>query len=230
MKKLAIMQPYLFPYLGYFQVMNAVDEYVIYDDVNFIKGGWINRNSLLVNGKPTLFSAALTQASPHKLINEITIQDDFKKILKTISLAYGRAPYYEPVYELVSRICNFQDKNLAAFITNSFREIAAYLDIATKLIVSSTLDKDNSLRAQDKVIHICERLQATTYINAIGGVELYDKTAFTEHGIELYFLKTNVVTYEQYGKDFVPNLSIIDVLMFNSKESIRQMLEEYVLV
>jgi hypothetical protein len=230
MRKIGLMQPYLFPYIGYFQLMDAVDEYVVYDDVHFIKGGWINRNNILIGNQKVRFTASLLEASPNKLINEIEIQDNFDKFLKTVAMAYSKAPYKEPVYDLLNKICSFQDKNLARFNGNSLQQIAGYLGIGTTILYSSTLNKDNALRAQDKVISICKEMGADMYINAIGGQELYDRESFSAEGIELKFLKPNIIPYKQFTQDFIPGLSIIDVMMFNSPVEIKKMLADYDLI
>ena len=232
--KLAIMQPYFLPYLGYFQVMNAVDKYIVYDDVNFIKGGRINRNHILQNGQPTLINLLLSKASPNKHINEIELLDDNvarNKLLKSFQLNYGKAPYFGEVYPILERILTYKEKNLALFLFNSFKEICSYLDIKTELILSSSLDKDCSLKAEEKVYHICKLMNASDYYNSIGGWELYSHEAFEKQGINLHFLKMNDdVTYKQYNNEFVPNLSIVDVMMFNSVEDIKNMLTQYSLL
>lgn len=228
--KLGIMQPYLFPYIGYFQLINAVDAYVIYDDVQYIKGGWINRNNILMQGDRKLFSIGLHEASPNKLINEISINDDFVKFEKTLSMVYSKAPYSGPALEVIRRIIGYEDRNLAHFSYNSLKEINAYLGITTKLVYSSDLHKDVALRAQDKVLAICKELGATTYLNAIGGQELYSRDAFAAQGITLQFLKTQPIEYKQYANEFVPWLSIIDVMMFNSPEEIKKLLDAYELI
>lgn len=230
MKKVAIMQPYLFPYIGYFQLMNAVDEYVIYDNVQYIKNGWINRNNILVSNDKSLFTIILSSTSPNKLINEIEVIDNFKKFQKTVGMVYSKAPHKKNVLGLIERICSYPDKNLANFIGNSFKEINSYLNIDTKLIFSSKLNKNNSLKGEDKVIAICKQLHAGVYINAIGGRELYLEERFKQEGLELKFLKSGNIQYEQFRKDFVPNLSIIDVMMFNTAEQIKKMLNDYELV
>ncbi len=227
MKKVGVMQPYLFPYVGYFQTLNTVDEYVIYDDVQFIKGGWINRNYILIGGHRALFTIRLADASSNKLINEVVIQDDFTKFLKTVAMCYSRAPQKEQVMALLERICRYEDRNLARFTGNSMQEIVTYLKIDTKLRYSSDLKQDGGLKAQDKVIAICQELDAGIYINAIGGMELYDKEQFRDSGIELRFLKTRPILYKQLGKEFVPFLSIIDVMMFNTVPEVRQLLNAY---
>lgn len=228
--KLGIMQPYLFPYIGYFQLINAVDKYVIYDDVNYIKGGWINRNNILINGEKKLFTVKLKSASPNKLINEIEIADDFSKFMKTVELNYKKAPYYVDVNGLLSKIISFEVKCLSEFLANSIKEIISFLNIETELIISSQIPKNVSLKGQDKVIDICKKLKADTYLNAIGGQELYDKEEFAAKGIVLKFLRPDIVPYQQFRDIFVPSLSILDILMFNSVKEISRMLDKYELV
>jgi hypothetical protein len=230
MKSVGIMQPYAFAYLGYFQVLAAVDEYIVYDDVNYIKGGWINRNNILIGGQKILFTISLADASPNKLINEIYIQDDFVKLSKTIEMAYSKAPYKIETIALLQKIFSYPDKNLARFIGNSLRLIAEYLHIDTEIRYSSQLNKDTKLHAQDKVLAICKELQADRYINAIGGQELYSKQAFAEQGMELAFLESDLPPYYQLSKEFIPALSIIDVLMFNSVPQVQEMLKRYTLI
>ena len=228
--KLGIMQPYFLPYIGYWQLINAVDKYVIYDDVQFIKGGWINRNNILINGQKQLFNLILSGASPNILINEITVQDNQTKLIRTIELNYKKAPMYQQVFPLFLHIMEHSDKNLAKFIGNSIVEISKYLSIETEFIYSSTLDKDNTLRAQDKILNICKLLNANKYINAIGGADLYSKDDFNKVGIELSFLETKIEPYKQFKNEFVPYLSILDVLMFNDVESINIMFNKYNLI
>ena len=227
---LGIMQPYFMPYIGYWQLMAAVDTYVVYDDVNYIKGGWVARNNILLNGQKHMFTITLNGASPNKLFNEITIKDDFKKFSRLIESAYRKAPYYSEVSALLDKIYNYEDKSLGAFMMHSFQVALDYLEINTKLVLSSTLTKDNSLRGKDKVKHICHLLGADTYYNTIGGQELYDKEDFMADGIDLHFVQTNLAPYTQLTSEFIPGLSIIDVLMHNGKEGTRTMLSQYFLV
>lgn len=231
--KLGIMQPYFVPYIGYWQLMNLVDQYVIYDDVNYIKGGWINRNKILVNGNPKYFNVPMLGASPNLLINEVRVDQNsaiINKNLRCIEGAYKKAPYYEIVYPLLEDILRCGEDNIAKYIAYSFRVICGYLGIHTKLLISSDLSKDNTLRGQDKVLAICQLLHATEYYNAIGGQDLYSFEIFRKHGVKLNFLKTHNIEYQQFGGEFQANLSIIDVMMFNDKEKIRKYLEEYTLL
>lgn len=228
--KLGIMQPYFLPYIGYFQLIKAVDKYVIYDDVNYIKKGWINRNNILCNGQAHLFSISLRGASQNKLINEIEISDDFSKFRKMIELSYRKAPYFEEVFKLLNSIIDYPNKNLSLFLANSIKEICKYLSIDTEIIFSSEIEKNNDLKGQEKILEICKILQAKTYTNAIGGQSLYDKDIFLKENIELYFLQSNLTVYKQNLDEFIPYLSILDVMMWNSKDEINSMLESYELI
>lgn len=221
--KIGIMQPYLFPYIGYWQLVNKVDKYVIYDDVNFIKGGWINRNRILMNNDAKIFSIQMKGASPNKLINEVEVSDNMlwkKKLIKMIENCYIKSPYFNNIFPIICDIINYNEANLAKYIENSIRVICNYLDIDTEIILSSSLSKNNELKAQDKVIDICKSLNAKEYYNAIGGQKLYSYKVFKENNIDLKFLVTEDIKYSQYNNNFVENLSIIDVLMFNSKEQV----------
>ena len=227
---LGIMQPYFMPYIGYWQLMAAVDKYVVYDDVNYIKGGWVSRNNILMNGQAHMFTITLNGASPNKHFNEIEVRDDFVKFRKMLQSCYTKAPYYQEVMPVLEQVFSYENRNLGAFLYHSYQVILDYLDINTELLLSSEIEKDNTLRAGEKVKHICHVLGADTYYNAIGGQELYDAADFAQQGIALKFLRTNNITYPQYKNDFVPNLSIIDVLMFNRKEGTQKLFKEYTLV
>ena len=227
------MQPYFFPYIGYWQLINAVDEYIIYDDVNFIKGGWINRNRILMRDEPQYFNVRMCGMSSFKKINEIEVDPSpiwRKKALSTIIVAYKKAPYFSNVFPLLEDIILFKEKDLSRYITNSILKINEYLKITTKLQLSSSLQQNYNLHGQDRVIDICKRLKATSYYNTLSGENLYSKDVFYDNNIKLYFLKTHIQKYPQYKNEFIPNLSIIDVMMFNSFNRISEMLGDYELV
>lgn len=228
--RLGIMQPYFFPYLGYWQLLANVDKYVVYDDVTYIKGGWINRNNFLINGQKNLLTMQLEKVSSYTLIKDIAIKDDFVKFLKTIEMGYKKAPFFEAIFRLLKDICQCPDKKLGQFLFNSHIKICEYLGIDTELILSSSFEKHTELKGKDKVISICKQLGADEYINAIGGQELYDKKEFAENGIRLNFLQANLREYRQLKNEFVAGLSIIDIMMFNSKEEIKEMLNDFKLV
>lgn len=224
--KVAIMQPYFFPYIGYFQLINAVDVFVIYDSIEFSKKGWINRNRILVNNKDYVFTLPLKKDSDFLNVDERFLSDNWNsdkiKLLNKIKEAYRKAPFYNDVIVILEDALNYEDKNLFGFIKNSLIKVLDYLEIKTKIIQSSEVNFDNSLKNQDKVIAICNALKAKSYINPIGGLELYDKEVFKASGIELQFLKANPITYQQYENEIVMFLSIIDVMMFNSVGDIKK--------
>ena len=231
--KLAIMQPYFFPYIGYFQLLNEVDTFVIYDDVNFIKNGWINRNRLLISGNPIFFTIPLKNKSPNKNINEIEInhQDFWKrKMLKSIQLNYSKTPYFKEIYPIIERIIESNEIKLSKLATKSIQAIANYLEINTLMVESSTKYNNRQFKNQARVIDICKKEKANQYINPPGGVELYDKKIFTAENILLNFIQPNQNKYPQPSNQFHPEQSIIDVLMNNGKEKTKKMLEDYSLL
>ncbi len=227
---LAIMQPYLFPYIGYWQLINAVETFVIYDDVTFIKQGYINRNSILINRQKQRFTLNLIGTSSNRLINQIIVGNNQAKLLQTMEQSYAKAPFVVNVMPILEQILNQNEKNLAKFLGFSLQKISDYLQINTEFIYSSDIKKDVRLKAQNKVIDIAKRLNAAKYINAIGGQKLYSKEQFKKEGIELNFLKTQIEEYKQFNIDFIPNLSIIDIMMFNTQDEIQKMLKMYELV
>jgi hypothetical protein len=229
--KVAIMQPYLFPYIGYFQLMKAVDEFVLYDNIEFTKKGWINRNRILVNGQDAYISFPLRKDSDFLDVRDRYLAGNWeterKKLLNKISGAYRNAPFFEMVFPYIESVLMCGERNLFAFILHSLEVTREYLDINSKIIVSSTLPIEHGLRGEEKVIAICKTREATDYINPIGGITLYDRENFKRSGVGLCFIKTADIRYEQFGQEFVPSLSIIDVMMFNSKERIQEYLDSY---
>jgi hypothetical protein len=228
--KIAIMQPYLFPYIAYWQLIKAVDKFIIYDDINFINKGYINRNNILVNDKSYQFTLEIIGASQNKLINEIQIGKNSNKILKSIEYNYKKAPYFKNAFPLLEDIFNQKEKNLAKFIGYSLKKISNYFEIDTSFVYSSEIEKNSNLKNQDKIIDICEKLNAKEYINLIGGRELYKKEEFISRNIELSFIDTRPEKYQQFNNKFTTSLSIIDIMMFNNKVKINNMLNNYQLI
>jgi hypothetical protein len=231
--KIAIMQPYFFPYIGYFQLIAAVDKFVVFDDVNYINKGWINRNNILVSGKPCMITLPLKGASQNKRIHEIDLaggEKELNKLLKTIVINYKRAPYFYPVHDLIQKIFGAASINIAEFNLTQLRLICNYLLINTQIIPSSIIYNNYHLKGEERIIDICIKENSDVYINPIGGIELYDRYKFEVKGIKLFFIKPHISEYSQLNHPFVPWLSIIDVLMFNSVEQVRQILKQYELV
>ena len=230
---LAIMQPYFLPYIGYMQLMSAVDTFVLYDDVAFINRGWINRNRLLINGQEHLFTVPLRDASQNKRINEVHLADDPKwrsKLLKTIEQGYRKAPQFATVMPLAETLINVPTDSIAELVHQSLVSLNAYLGLTTRLVPSSSIYNNVELKAQDRILDICRQENATRYINPIGGMELYDKETFTQAGMTLNFIRSVRAEYPQFKNEFVPWLSILDVLMFNDKDATLALLKTYELV
>lgn len=228
------MQPYIFPYIGYFQLMYVADVFVVYDNIEYTKKGWINRNRILVNGKDEYLTLPLKKGSDFVQVRDRfladTWKDERKKLLNKISVCYKKAACYPVVFSLIENVLMFEDDNLFNFIFNSLKAVKEYLNLPTQLIISSSINIDHTLKSESKVLAICKALGATQYINPIGGVELYNKEVFKNEGLELSFLKANNITYPQFQNVFVPFLSVVDVLMFNDKEAIKKLLEQYILL
>lgn len=231
-RKTGIMQPYFFPYIGYWQLINAVDTFVVYDNIQYTKKGWFNRNRFLQNGSDALFSIPLKSDSDYLDVNQRFISPEYnkKKLIAQFQNAYSKAPYIKEVMPIIEKIIMYDDDNLFSYTLNSIKEICNYLNINTVIAISSAIDIDHSLKGSEKVKAICKALDTNIYINAIGGMSLYNKENFSENGLELKFIKTKEIQYHQFDNEFVPWLSIIDVIMFNNKEEIKKMLEGFELV
>jgi hypothetical protein len=232
--KVAIVQPYSFPYIGYFQLVNEVDVFVFYDDVHFIKKGWIHRNNILVNGNSSLFTIPLVKPSQNSLINEIGLSIDAKwrtTFNKKLHHSYGKAPYFNGVMELIEPLLNTEYNNISLLAIESIVSISNYLGLNTKFKVSSKdFNESRGMDRADRLIEITKSLGGNIYINPSGGKELYTKEYFNSKSIELKFIESEVMAYKQFENVFCGGLSIIDVLMFNSVESINKMIEQYKLV
>lgn len=232
--KIAIMQPYLFPYIGYFQLINAVDVFGIGDDVQYIEGGWINRNRLMVNKSVFLYTFPLKKDSYKKAIKDRYFHENFnykkEKYLKMLNYNYKKAPYFSETIKLVTLLFEYQETNISKFIENQLKVICEYLKIETSFINSKlwkidiVSGKNVEERAVEK-LKMLKELGMDHFINPIGGKKLYSKYFFEKNYIKLSYLESKEISYKQFGQDFIPNLSIIDVMMFNSSIQIRKMLD-----
>jgi hypothetical protein len=230
--KIAVMQPYLFPYIGYFHLIDAADKFIFYDDVNFIKQGWINRNYILSDNKGFLFSVPVKDISSFRLINEVEINEKIfphwkKKFLKTLELSYSKAPCFQPVFEMVQSVFDTAHTHVSKMAAQSIAEVCNFLGIETVVVASSSGYSNAHLKGKVRVLDICKKENATTYFNASGGQELYDKEEFSSEGIDLKFVKPLGKNYTQFNGEFVPWLSIIDVLMFNNVDECKVLLKNY---
>ena len=229
--KISIMQPYLFPSLAYWQLFRASDKFVILDDVNYIKRGWINRNRVVIAGGDHLFTAPVAQASQNRLIKYMEFADDKwkSKLATTLNKSYARTPFFKSASALVDECLGCQEKNVSKFILNSFRLINAYMGTEVDIVESSSI-YNSPHTGHKRIVDICAKEKSSCYINSIGGKLLYSADMFTGNGMELKFLKSDCLQYKQNSETFIPNLSIIDVIMNNSKEDVNIMLNQYQLI
>lgn len=226
------MQPYLLPYIGYWQLLAAVDRFVVYDNIQYTKKGWINRNRFLRNGSDAMFTLPIKKDSDYLTVAERSVADDFdpQALLAPLASAYRKAPMFSAVYPLLESIATASPRNLFDYLHHSLVATAAYLDIRTPIVVSSSVPIDHALKGEGKVIALCQALGASRYVNFVGGRELYSVPAFAAAGIELKFIQSRPIVYPQFGGPFVPSLSILDVMMFNPADAVRRMLGDYELV
>lgn len=226
----AVMQPYLFPYIGYFQLVNYADVFVFYDDVNYIKNGYINRNSMWSKIGPQLFTIPVIKSSSYKKINEIYCGRDVRKLLKSFKQNYAKAPFLEQVMPLVEDVLCQDDRRLDRLAAQSVTKTANYLGIETDFLYSSDLDYDRNLNATDKLCAIMNVVGESDYCNSIGGCSLYSAECFYEHNINLSFLSPQIKSYAQNSGDFISGLSIIDVMMWNDIDRVSKLLMSFDLV
>ena len=231
--KIAGMQPYFFPYIGYWQLIHAVDVFIIYDDGKMISNGWIHRNRILGPDKHTPCTIRLPlkdKSVNHRILDMERIIDarNVRKILRSMECTYSRAPHYEETMQLLRPLLTYEEPNMARYLTHCIQSICNYLGIKTRFVISSSIDKTGLEHFMDKVERLGKTIGITDFINPIGGMEIYDKAEWERHGLTLSFLhRRDSIRYQQFGEEFIPDLSIIDILMFCSVKEIQQMLNEY---
>ena len=233
-RRIAIMQPYIFPYVGYFNLIEASDQFIFYDDTNYINKGWINRNRILMNNSDLLFTIPLDKASQNRLINDIKpiIESGYtKKFFSRIEHSYKKAPYYSDVLEVLNSVFNSQCDSISDLAINSVVSVFSYLEKDIRYARSSSLSPPTiGMEKSDRLIQITKNMNYNKYVNSIGGQDLYNKEYFKARGVQLDFVQPKLTEYKQYNDNFVPGLSIIDILMFNDKKVVKEMMKSYTLL
>ena len=253
--RLAVMQPYFFPYIGYFQLMAAADRFLLYDNLNFIRRGWVHRNRIRLKGREAIYcSVPLVGASSHVKIRDLQVnaeQDWQRKLLDLLAFNYKRAPFFSEVYALVERVVRQPATHLSGLNQNGIRAVSEYLGIMTPIHCdtapfqrfeneaamgrSAWLEHlQQELQVEDiktlRVLHICRHEKADTYINPPGGQALYSKEPFARNGVTLQFIQPRLTPYPQQGESFLPALSILDMLMHCGGDGTRQQLSDFTLL
>ncbi len=232
----SIMQPYIFPYIGYFHLISSSNIIVFYDDVTYIKQGWINRNRILVNNDYFTFTIPLKQQSSNQLIKDTLVDKRGylrwkNKFLKTLELSYLKAPFFTGVYSMVKSALEHNHESISEIAINSIKLVYDYVELPLNFVRSSTFSPESiELGRVDRIVKITKDMGFDKYINSVGGAELYDKEDFKQRGITLQFVKSILSEYQQFQPKHISCLSIIDVLMFNSKEDIAKKFTEFQIV
>jgi hypothetical protein len=226
--KIAVMQPYIFPYLGYFKLVSGVSRFVFLDDVNFIKKGWINRNRLLISGEVKYFTVPLSGASQNALICEVPVLNDRvwrRKFEASVVQSYSKAFYFEQVYSLLSSVLFGGHDMIGEMAKDSVLKVADYLSLPVEFVLSSGIYRNQTLKAEKRILDICRKEESSVYLNLDGGRDLYCAASFAASGVELAFVDSRLPAYPQFSLSFEPGLSIIDVLMHNSPSQVLEMLK-----
>ena len=232
-RHIAIMQPYFFPYIGYWQLIHSADMFVVGDNIHYIKHGWINRNRILgENGQPQLFGIEVSHASCNRLICEtkrVVNRKRAEHLYRTLMYNYSKAPHYNEAMEIIEPILLDEEPDLTRYLFKQLKSVADYLGIKTEFRLLSEVSPRWECRSPEIIRRTCEHFGFTNYINPSGaGMEYYDKEKFREMGINLQFLRRNEdIRYKQYSDEFVQDLSIIDLMMFCSQDELHEILNRY---
>jgi len=228
---IAVYQPYFFPFLPYWQLLQAADVFVIGDNLRYRMRGFINRNSILLGHAPHLLSISIGKASPNRRIDQIDIIDDFSRFRRTLHHAYHNAPSYEPAMAVIDQALGFEDRNLARFLGNQIKVVSGYLGLKARITSLSELGIACEYANRNQRLYDCAgALGATRIINPLGSTSLYDAGDFASQGIALGFLRSNASGYPQHSRQFVPNLSIIDAMMNLSQDGLAARMRDYEIV
>ncbi len=235
--KIAIMQPYFAPYLGYISLIKHTDEFILFDTVQFIRHGWIERNRILKQNEGWLYiQVPLEKHSRGTLIKDLKINNEIdwkKKILSQLIIYKKTAPNYYKVISLLNEVFEKEYTSVVYFIKMLLEKICAYLGFPKTLPIFSEMDLEieEAKMPDEWALNICKKLGSNiTYINPIGGLDFFDREKYTKNNIQIYFQKMNLKPYIQRRNNFQSGLSIVDVLMFNSIEEINKMLSEFELL
>ncbi len=234
--KLGGMQPYFFPYIGYFSLIKHTDLWIVVDNVQFISRGWINRNRILKNkvGEIIYINVPLKKF-PHKTPIKNVLIDNEKnwkdKILNQLVI-YSKAPYYKEVTSLLNKIFDFETLSISEFNIHSLKLICNYLGIDFNYVIFSNIknfDTSKIKEPDDWALEACKFFKASEYVNPPGGKSFYNREKYLKNDIKLTFLNSNFKEYKTFSPNFISGLSIIDVMFWNSKEEILNILDNYTL-
>ena len=235
--KLAIMQPYFFPYVGYFSLMEYADRFVFFDTPQYISRGWVNRNRLMTAaGEPVYMTVPIRKMPRETAIMDIAIdqsQDWKEKIYGQLSAYKKRAPRFKAVSGFVHDVLDgFEGDSLSALNIRGMKAVAAELGIDCAFDTFSEMELPiGEVHAPDEwALEISRAMKAEVYVNPPGGMEFFDKSKYDRAGIDLQYLQSNLKPYVQRVGKWVPGLSILDVMMFCGQDEIRDILNDYTIL
>lgn len=235
--KLAIMQPYFFPYIGYFSLIEYADKFVFFDTPQYISRGWINRNRILtLNGEPTYITVPVEKAPQETPIREIMIDNskDWRgRIYGQLSAYKRRAPRYSITEAIVHDVLDgFKGNGLSELSIRTVKMMSDILGLKCEYGIFSGM-KENIVEVKkpdEWALEISKALEADVYVNPPGGMSFFDRDKYRNAGIEIKFLQSNLRPYRQRIGQWVPALSVIDVLMFCDEREVTDMLKDYALL
>lgn len=241
--KIGIMQSYFFPYIGYFQLINACDKFVLYEHVSFRKKSWITRNRILDKGKgtPVYIQVPVQKQSSFKTIKEIGIvqNSDWKnKIVNLTNFNYKKAPFYNEVFEWLTKVIYLEEESLHDYNAKIIIALCKKIGIQTEIVFNNATEHieyklmqkkniDNENVKSERVIELMQHFNASQFLNPIGGEALYDKSFFKSRGVGLSFLQPETLSYKQFEHQFIPHLSILDVLFHNGFKKTQHLIHKY---
>lgn len=225
------MQPYFFPYIGYYQMAAAVDRFLFYDDVNFIKGGYIARNKLLINGTDWLFSVPLAGASSNQLIQDVRLDMDKwpswkEKFLRTVDQNYRKAANYLAGRSLLAEVMELTNDRVAGLAERSVQLVLERLGRSVRFERTSEMALRHDLKFEERLLYICQREHITHYIQSEGGTSLYKGATWRAQGLSLQFIRPTGMKYPRHGA-WVPGLSMLDALLHVPFKDLDPLLDQY---
>ncbi len=241
------MQAYFFPYIGYFQLINASEVFVIYENVSFRKGSWVTRNRILDKGKnkPIYINLSVSKKSIGDIVSTVSLAQKKERVEAVDNLIYfnyKKAPFFDDVYPVLQNLLYCDEQNLHSYNAKLTEGICELLSIKTKIISDNSnciqieneleekaLESGNNVMTQ-RVIELCKYYGGNHYLNPIGGVELYSRKDFKNSNLKISFVKSDPIVYNQFESPFIPSLSVIDVLMHAGIEKTRSFLNNFQLV
>lgn len=230
--KVAIMQPYLFPYIGYFQLIHSVDIFVTLDNVNFIKKGWINKNQILAHDHIQKIQLPVSKMSQNRWINQHEFHEldaALSKLTSQCEQTYSKQQGFQRLHQLLKQHELIKASNVADFLHQSIQMVSDELGLTTKFLKASDIEVAGNLTGQERILAICNRLKAAEYINLPGGRALYSEEKFRERKLKLSFLSPKLEAYQQQkvNSEFVSYLSILDILANCNSDVIAEQVTNY---